>query len=172
VHSHHNYCIMSKHPAHNHIEDVQSARLDEKTVASKNGDIALNLASELDAGYAPSPEVECQVRRKIDFILLPLISCTATLSFLDKVSNNYANNVSLTQISKANFRLDAIHADTDLMQYGLSTVLNMHGNQFSWSASVFYFAFLVWQPAVSLPKLSVVDPPSLMLISDLPKVSS
>jgi hypothetical protein len=41
---------MSKHLAHNHVEDVQSARLDEKTVASKNGDIALTLASELDAG--------------------------------------------------------------------------------------------------------------------------
>lgn len=25
----------------------------------------------------------------------------------------------------------------------------MHGTQFSWSASVFYFAFLIWQPAVS-----------------------
>jgi hypothetical protein len=96
---------MSKHLAHNPVEDVQSARLDEKTVASKNGDIALNLASELDAGYEPSPEVECQVRRKIDFILLPLISCTATLSFLDKVSNNYANNVSLTQTSQAIFVL-------------------------------------------------------------------
>jgi hypothetical protein len=46
-------------------------------------------------------------------------------------------------------RLGAIHADADLMQYGLSTVLNMHGNQFSWSASVFYFAFLVWLPAVA-----------------------
>ncbi len=78
------------------IGTVQSATIDDKAVASnKDGDIALNLASELDAGYLPSPEVERRVRIKIDFILLPLISCTATLSFLDKVSNNYANNVSM-----------------------------------------------------------------------------
>ncbi|KAJ6022339.1 hypothetical protein N7499_002898 [Penicillium canescens] len=112
-------------------DDIKSGpgclALDDDMVASsiKNGDIALNLAAELDSGYQASPEVERRVRRKIDFILLPLISCTATLSFLDKVSNNYANN------------------------YGLSTALNMHGEQFSWSASVFYFSFLVWQPVVS-----------------------
>ena len=35
------------------------------------------------------------------------------------------------------------------VQYGLAEALDMHGDQFSWSASVFYFAFLVWQPGVS-----------------------
>ncbi|EOO00115.1 putative mfs allantoate transporter protein [Phaeoacremonium minimum UCRPA7] len=108
----------------NDTQSIQHGTMD-KTISGGHGDIALNLAYELDAGYEPSPEVERRVRRKIDFILLPLISCTATLSFLDKVSNNYANN------------------------YGLSTVLGMHGDQFSWSASIFYFAFLIWQPAVS-----------------------
>ncbi|KAJ9132465.1 Major facilitator superfamily domain, general substrate transporter [Pleurostoma richardsiae] len=108
----------------NDVQSIQPGTLDDKIV-DKKGDIALNLAYELDAGYELSPEVERRVRRKIDFILLPLISCTATLSFLDKVSNNYANN------------------------YGLSTALGMHGDQFSWSASIFYFAFLVWQPVVS-----------------------
>ncbi|OWZ49238.1 allantoate permease [Cryptococcus neoformans] len=88
-------------------------------------DIAADLVAELDAGFEVTPEMKRRVLRKIDFILLPLISCTATLSFLDKVSNNYANN------------------------YGLQVGLGMHGTQFSWSASVFYFAFLIWQPAVS-----------------------
>ena len=78
----------------NDTQSIQHGTMD-KTISGGHGDIALNLAYELDAGYEPSPEVERRVRRKIDFILLPLISCTATLSFLDKVSNNYANNVSL-----------------------------------------------------------------------------
>lgn len=77
-----------------HLENVRSISMDNKTVAKEDGDIALGLAIELDAGYTLSPEIERRVRRKIDYILLPLISCTATLSFLDKVSNNYANNVS------------------------------------------------------------------------------
>lgn len=87
---------MSLHRADTKALSVQSTA-DEKAVDRlKSGDIALDLACELDAGYVASPEVERRVLRKIDFILLPLISCTATLSFLDKVSNNYANNVSLT----------------------------------------------------------------------------
>ncbi|OAA68524.1 Major facilitator superfamily domain, general substrate transporter [Niveomyces insectorum RCEF 264] len=104
--------------------DVQSMKAGT-TDDSGHGDIALRLAQELDAGYELSPALERRVLRKIDFILLPLISCTATLSFLDKVSNNYANN------------------------YGLSAALGMHNTQFAWSASIFYFAFLVAQPIVS-----------------------
>lgn len=73
---------------------VEDPNVDNKAVANaKHGDIALQLASELDASYEPSPAVEKRALRKIDFILLPIIACTATLSFLDKVSNNYANNV-------------------------------------------------------------------------------
>ena len=83
--------------ADNDTQSIQHGVTD-KTPANSHGDIALNLAYELDTGYEPSPDVERRVRRKIDFILLPLISCTATLSFLDKVSNNYANNVRLTRL--------------------------------------------------------------------------
>lgn len=78
-------------------QSVQSAHASEKQAGSppkEKGDIALGLANELDAGYELSPALERRVLRKIDFILLPLISCTAVLSFLDKVSNNFANNVS------------------------------------------------------------------------------
>ena len=94
-------------PAEEDIKDIKSVeRVDSIQVASVNtvnnktaaksddGDIAITLAAELDETcYEPSPEVLGRVRRKIDWILLPLISCTATLSFLDKVSNNYAKNV-------------------------------------------------------------------------------
>lgn len=90
-----------------HVACFKSSQMeqDDKTI-DKKGDIALNLASELDAGYELSPELERRVRRKIDFILLPLITCTATLSFLDKVSNNYANNVSLVLLHKKSHILD------------------------------------------------------------------
>lgn len=62
-------------------------------------DIAADLVAELDAGFEVTPEMKRRVLRKIDFILLPLISCTATLSFLDKVSNNYANNVNTSVVA-------------------------------------------------------------------------
>lgn len=142
---------MSQHRADMEVLSVQSTSDDKAVTRHKTGDIALDFATELDAGYEASPEVERRVLRKIDFILLPLISCTATLSFLDKVSNNYANNVSLT-LRHLSGRLHIfifVPPDADPLQYGLSDVLNMHGDQFSWSASVFYFAFMVWQPAVS-----------------------
>lgn len=62
-----------------------------KVVAEKDVDVAFGLATELDhEHYHLTPEMDRRVRRKIDFILLPLMSITATLSFLDKVSNNYA----------------------------------------------------------------------------------
>lgn len=80
------------------VQDHKSAQddiFDQKTVPSiEKGDIALHLATELDADGEVSPALERRVRCKADFILLPLVSCTATLSFLDKVSNNFANNVS------------------------------------------------------------------------------
>lgn len=80
------------------VKDLKSAQgvtfHHKVTPSIDNGDIALRFANELDADCAVSPALERRVRRKIDFILLPLISCTATLSFLDKVSNNFANNVS------------------------------------------------------------------------------
>ena len=62
-----------------------------KVVQEKDVDVAFGLATELDhEHYQLTPEMDRKVRRKIDFILLPLMSITATLSFLDKVSNNYA----------------------------------------------------------------------------------
>ena len=96
-------------PAEKDVKDVKSVEgVGITQVASVNtfnnksadgspeGDIALTFAAELDdIGYEPSLEIVGRVRRKIDWILLPLISCTATLSFLDKVSNNYAKNVCL-----------------------------------------------------------------------------
>lgn len=86
---------MSATDGKNTIEPVSSARYDEKLLASIDNDEAvLGLALELDSGFQASPQLQRRVRCKIDFILLPLISCTATLSFLDKVSNNYANNAS------------------------------------------------------------------------------
>lgn len=86
----------TKVPAAEHEDDGISPEVNLKTIhRHEDGDIALDFAAQLDAGYEVLPEVERRVRHKIDFILLPLISCTATLSFLDKVSNNYANNVSM-----------------------------------------------------------------------------
>lgn len=67
-------------------EEPQVAEVNDKEV-----DVAFGLAAELDEGYVLTKEMDRRVLWKIDLVLLPLISITATISFLDKVSNNYAN---------------------------------------------------------------------------------
>ncbi|KAH8690122.1 MFS transporter [Talaromyces proteolyticus] len=66
-----------------------------------------------------------RVRRKLDFIVLPMMMTTYMLSFLDKQTLNYSN------------------------AYGLQSDTHMTGNQYSWVSSALYFGWLTaaypWQ---------------------------
>lgn len=68
---------------------------------------------------APDPKEYAQIVRKVDWHIIPIIFVTYTLSFLDKVTVNYANVM------------------------GLSTDLGMTGNQFSNMATLFFVAYAV-----------------------------
>ncbi|KAH8705917.1 putative pantothenate transporter [Talaromyces proteolyticus] len=61
------------------------------------------------------------VRWKIDFIIVPMMCISYVLSFIDKAILSTA------------------------AVYGLQTDLHLHGQQYSWASSIFYFGFLVWQ---------------------------
>ncbi|KAJ5715574.1 uncharacterized protein N7483_012755 [Penicillium malachiteum] len=69
---------------------------------------------------ASMPEEERKVLRKLDFVLIPLMSTAYFLQFLDKLS--------LSQATLFNLRED----------------LNLHGSQYSWTSTIFYFGYFCW----------------------------
>lgn len=82
---------------------------DFKTPQSPDGVIDQDLA-----------EGSYQVRRKVDWILLPLLGFCYFLQFLDKQTLSYASLLGMLQDN------------------------NLHGSQFSWTASIFYFGYIFW----------------------------
>ncbi|KAF2091504.1 MFS general substrate transporter [Saccharata proteae CBS 121410] len=67
-----------------------------------------------------------QVLRKIDYRLIPLLFITYNLNFMDK-----------TILSSASV-------------FGLKEDTHLHGSQYSWVSSVFYFGYLFWEYPTSV----------------------
>ncbi|OJJ50264.1 hypothetical protein ASPZODRAFT_149629 [Penicilliopsis zonata CBS 506.65] len=91
-----------------------------KLDAQLHGDIAQELF-EKSLQYDPA-ELQrdaVKVRRKLDFIVLPMMMTTYMLSFLDKQTLNYSD------------------------AYGLQEDTHMKGNDYSWVSSALYFGWLV-----------------------------
>ncbi|KAF9888932.1 hypothetical protein FE257_008101 [Aspergillus nanangensis] len=65
-------------------------------------------------------EERTKLLRKVDLILMPLMGLCYMLQLLDKLSLNFSS------------------------QLGLVQDLNLHGSQYSWTSSVFYFGYLFW----------------------------
>ncbi|KZT50547.1 MFS general substrate transporter [Calocera cornea HHB12733] len=70
-------------------------------------------------GLQYTKEEEKRVVRKIDLMVLPILSVTFCLQYLDKTALNYAN------------------------LFGMQTSLHLTSDQFSWLGSIFYFAYLI-----------------------------
>lgn len=68
-----------------------------------------------------SPEDERKLLRKIDWHLMPLLCLVYGLNYLDKTTVSYASIM------------------------GLKTDLGLHGQQYSWIGSMFYFGYLFWE---------------------------
>ena len=86
-----------------------------------DGDEALNLfTSTADVHTAIEPAEEKQVVRKIDFMILPYLAVCYAFFYIDKTTLSYA----------------AI--------FGIEDDLDLHGTQYSWLSSIFYFGFLAW----------------------------
>ncbi|KAL2816615.1 MFS general substrate transporter [Aspergillus cavernicola] len=67
-----------------------------------------------------TPEEEKRIIRKIDLHIIPVMGLCYMLQYMDKVTLGYA-----TQL---NLRAD----------------LNLHGSEYSWCSSVFYFGYMFW----------------------------
>ncbi|KAL5356742.1 major facilitator superfamily domain-containing protein [Aspergillus floccosus] len=101
------------------MESAVNESTPTKMFPVEGGDIALQFAANAEE---VSPELISIVRRKVDLYVLPLLALTTLLQFLDKSTLSYA----------------AI--------FGIITDLNLHGDEFSWLASIFYFGYFAMQP--------------------------
>ncbi|KAL4815532.1 MFS general substrate transporter [Aspergillus spinulosporus] len=95
----------------------------EKSVAvsaidSASTSIAAEVVEALRA--EATPEEEKRILRKIDFYIIPVMGLCYMLQYMDKVTLGYAT------------------------QLNLRTDLNLHGSEYSWCSSVFYFGYLFW----------------------------
>ncbi|KAJ5936049.1 hypothetical protein N7454_005347 [Penicillium verhagenii] len=68
----------------------------------------------------PTQEENGKLLRKIDRNLMPVMCACYMLQLLDKLTLNFSS------------------------QLGLIQDLNLHGSQYSWTSSIFYFGYLVW----------------------------
>ncbi|GFP60272.1 uncharacterized transporter C460.05 [Trichoderma asperellum] len=90
-----------------HVEDVTPGETLDVKLAREAGEVFF------------TEEEGARVKRKIDFIILPLLCGCYIFSFLDKTLINYSSI------------------------FGLKQSLNLHGSQFSWLGSIFYIGYMI-----------------------------
>ncbi|KAK4067269.1 uncharacterized protein Triagg1_7712 [Trichoderma aggressivum f. europaeum] len=95
------------HVPSNHVEKVTSSQ-----------DVDIKLASESEEIFFTEEEA-ARVKRKIDFIILPLLCGCYIFSFLDKTLINYSSI------------------------FGFKQALHLHGSQYSWLGSIFYIGYMI-----------------------------
>ncbi|CAJ2503306.1 Uu.00g107000.m01.CDS01 [Anthostomella pinea] len=93
-------------------------------VVDEKADVGLKFLAQTGPVEYTNEEVK-QVRWKIDLFFLPILCITFGLQYLDKVTVSYA----------------AI--------WGLKTDLGLVGQEYSWTASIFYFGYLVAEAPAS-----------------------
>ncbi|KAL1938014.1 hypothetical protein VTO73DRAFT_12025 [Trametes versicolor] len=100
------------------LDSSEAAGFD--STSSEEGNVGLDeFAIAKQSGIQVTPEQNRRIARKIDIWILPMLCLAQGLSFLDKTALNYGN------------------------LYGMTSALNVSGDQFSWFASIFYFGYLV-----------------------------
>ncbi|OTA62026.1 MFS general substrate transporter [Hypoxylon sp. EC38] len=102
------------------------------SASSRDLDDAYELYRRQDATTL-DPEEARQVLRRIDSHILPLLMGTYLLQYLDKATVNFAS------------------------VFGLREGANLHGQDYSWSLSIFYFGYLIaqWPAGYLLQRLPV-----------------
>lgn len=89
------------------------------TTSKSGADAALNLLKETGGVRRPiDAETNRRLLRKIDLHIMPLICIVYFLQYIDKTSISYASVTGIIQDTK------------------------LHGNQFNWVASIFFFGYV------------------------------
>ncbi|KAJ6002155.1 hypothetical protein N7499_001980 [Penicillium canescens] len=92
-----------------------------KTAKNADGDTAMALFDDPDELHEEVDPAEARkLLWKIDFMILPYLAVCYAFFYIDKTTLSYA----------------AI--------FGIREDLNLHGTQYSWLSSIFYFGFLAW----------------------------
>ncbi|KAH3900038.1 allantoate permease family MFS transporter SCDLUD_004355 [Saccharomycodes ludwigii] len=104
------------HPSHT-IATILSPH-GEKVAVTGDVDDAMKLALEAE-GLVVTPEEDRKLLWKIDLYMFPLMCLLYAIQFMDKVTNGNAAIM------------------------GLRTDLKMHGTEYSWVGSAFYFGYLL-----------------------------
>ncbi|KAG7889051.1 hypothetical protein KL908_004851 [Ogataea polymorpha] len=102
----------------NAIRSFKSPLGKEVVVDENHADVALEYARKLDTIQDVTDQEYNALKRKIDFMILPLISLIYGVQYMDKSTTSFAAIM------------------------GLRTDLNMVGQQYSWTTTAFYLAFL------------------------------
>lgn len=102
-----------------HIDTVEDPTEWSKINLKDDGDVAQTLFAT-QAHEPIDPAEEARVVRKIDLMILPYLAVCYAFFYIDKTTLSYA----------------AI--------FGIREDLNIHGEQYSWLSSIFYFGFLAW----------------------------
>ncbi len=88
---------------------------------SDDKDVATTILTSLDGGTeAINASEERRVLRKVDLVIIPCLILCYVFFYIDKTTLSYA----------------AI--------FGVVEDLDLHGDQYNWLSSLFYFGFLVW----------------------------
>jgi len=86
-----------------------------------DGDAAMALFRSPTEIHEPiDPDEERKLIRKIDLMILPYLAVCYAFFYIDKTTLSYA------------------------ALFGIRTDLHLHGTQYSWLSSIFYFGFLAW----------------------------
>jgi hypothetical protein len=113
-------------PSANHAETLSPASISTHQkwhLSSKaaDGDTALALFNNPDELHESiSPADQRALQWKIDLMILPYLAVCYMFFYIDKTTLSYA----------------AI--------FGIKDDLKLHGTQYSWLSSIFYFGFLAW----------------------------
>ncbi|TKA82447.1 hypothetical protein B0A49_00046 [Cryomyces minteri] len=89
---------------------------------TSHGDIALGVFKDVHAVVGEiDPHAEKRLVRKIDWCIIPFICITYLITYIDKATLSYA------------------------ALFGLQDDLQLHGTQYSWLGSIFYFGYLIFE---------------------------
>lgn len=106
-------------PAISHTESSQGNS--KWTAKLADGDTAMALFDDPDELHEEIDPVEARkLLWKIDFMILPYLAVCYAFFYIDKTTLSYA----------------AI--------FGIRDDLHLHGTQYNWLSSIFYFGFLAW----------------------------
>ena len=107
-------------------------------------DTALDLFNDPNELYEPVDPAEARrLLWKIDFMILPYLAVCYAFFYIDKVVGIFT----FASSTETNWLIFFFSSQTTLSYaaiFGIVEDLDLHGTQYSWLSSIFYFGFLAW----------------------------